>query len=163
MTVRQNCVAACLDTFANRAGLLDERAITDFAEQRREQFNIVTPTVHQQVGNLSGGNQQKVLLAMWMGVRPQFLIIDEPTRGVDVGARSEIYHRLRDLSARGVGILMISSDLPEILGLSDRVLVMRGGRIVREFEAKDASEENIIAYATGLGVCEDDQEQPDLK
>lgn len=163
MTVRQNCVAACLDAFTNRAGLMDEKAITGFAEQRRAQFNIVTPTVHQQVGNLSGGNQQKVLLAMWMGVRPVFLIIDEPTRGVDVGARSEIYHRLRDLAASGVGILMISSDLPEILGLSDRVLVMRGGRIVREFEAKDASEENIIAYATGLGVCEDDEEQPDLK
>ena len=163
MTVRQNCVATCLDTFANRAGLMDEKAVTDFAEQRRAQFNIITPTIRQEVGNLSGGNQQKVLLAMWMGVQPEFLIIDEPTRGVDVGARSEIYHRLRDLSARGVGILMISSDLPEILGLSDRILVMRSGRIVREFAAEEASEQNIIAQATGLGVCEDDRQQPDLK
>ena len=152
MTVRDNCAAPSLSCFATPRGLMDERAMTDFAEYQRVQFNIATPSTRQRVGNLSGGNQQKVLLAMWMGVKPRVLIVDEPTRGVDVGARSDIYHRLRELAATGVGILLISSDLPEILGLSDRVLVMRNGRMAGEFTRGQATEENIIACASGLAA-----------
>jgi ABC-type sugar transport system ATPase subunit len=88
---------------------------------------------------------------MWMGIRPRVLIVDEPTRGVDVGARSEIYALLRELAASGVGIVMISSDLLEILGLSDRILVMRGGRIAGEFTSQQATEEKVIAVASGVG------------
>ncbi|MHC4198757.1 MAG: sugar ABC transporter ATP-binding protein [Planctomycetota bacterium] len=161
MAVRENCVAANLGAFSSRMGLVDEEAVTDFARRCREDFNIVTPGLDQKVVNLSGGNQQKVLLSMWMAVRPKLLIVDEPTRGVDVGARSEIYHRLRELAASGVGILMISSDLPEILGLSDRVLVMRNGRLVRELTSEEASEENVISHATGLGMSDRDDGQDD--
>jgi len=92
-----------------------------------------------------------VLLAMWMGIRPRVLVVDEPTRGVDVGARSEIYALLRALAATGVGILMISSDLLEVLGLTDRIVVMRGGRIAGEFSRAQATEEKIIACASGVG------------
>jgi ABC-type sugar transport system ATPase subunit len=152
MTVRDNCAASSLSCFATSRGLMDEQAMTDFAEYQRVQFDIATPSTRQRVGNLSGGNQQKVLLAMWMGVKPRVLIVDEPTRGVDVGARSDIYHRLRELAATGVGILLISSDLPELLGLSDRILVMRGGRLAGEFARDQATEEGIIACASGIGA-----------
>jgi ABC-type sugar transport system ATPase subunit len=152
MAVRDNCVAPSLGAFATASGLLREQAMNDFAETMKKRLNIVTPTIRQQVRNLSGGNQQKVLLAEWMEIEPRVLILDEPTRGVDVGARSEIYALLRQLAASGVGILMISSDLPEILGLSDRVLVMREGRIAGEFLREQASEEALLACATGLGA-----------
>ena len=150
MTVRDNCVAASLDRFAGRMDWMSDRAVNRFAEDCRREFNILTPGIRQKVGNLSGGNQQKVLLAMWMGIRPRVLIVDEPTRGVDVGARSEIYASLRRLAAEGVGIIMISSDLLEILGLSDRILVMRTGRVAGEFSAAEATEEKIIACAAGV-------------
>ncbi|MHC4474444.1 MAG: sugar ABC transporter ATP-binding protein [Planctomycetota bacterium] len=148
MTIRENCAAPSLSCFVNRLGLVDERAVSEFAEVSRIRFNIVTPSVRQQVANLSGGNQQKVLLSMWMGIQPQLLIVDEPTRGIDVGAKSEIYHILRELAVQGVAIIMISSDLLEILGLSDRILVMRNGRLVGEFTSDQATEENIIACAS---------------
>jgi ABC-type sugar transport system ATPase subunit len=148
MAVRANCVAASLPRFA-RSGLMAEAAVEAFGAQCVADYGIVTPSLGQRVRHLSGGNQQKVLLALWMATEPRLLIVDEPTRGVDVGARSEIYHRLRELAGRGVGILMISSDLPEVLGLSDRVLVMRAGRIARQFAAAEATEEAIIAAAVG--------------
>lgn len=150
MTVRDNCVAPGLGTFAGRTGWLDDRRIDATAERHRQVFSIASPSIRQQVGNLSGGNQQKVLLAMWMGIGPKVLIVDEPTRGVDVGARCDIYTSLRALAATGVGIVMISSDLQEILGLSDRVLVMRGGRLMADMAIAEASEEKIIAIAAGV-------------
>ena len=126
----------------------DDR-IDDYAVACRQRSNIVAPDVHQLVGRLSGGNQQKVLLAAWIGLEQRVLIADEPTRGVDVGARLEIYAQLRELAARGAAVLLISSDLQEILGLSDRILVMRAGRIVARFAREEASEEKIIAAALG--------------
>jgi ABC-type sugar transport system ATPase subunit len=151
MSVRANCIAPGLGRFAGGWGLMDERRVDQFAEASRTRFDIVTPSIGQTVRNLSGGNQQKVLLAMWMGITPKVLIADEPTRGVDVGAKSEIYALLRQLAATGVGIILISSDLLEILGLSDRILVMRQGRIAGEFLREDATEENIVACAAGVG------------
>jgi ABC-type sugar transport system ATPase subunit len=118
--------------------------------EARRRFNIATPSVRKLVGQLSGGNQQKVLLAMWTGARPKVLIVDEPTRGVDVGAKSEIYRLLRELAASGIGIVMISSELQEILGMSDRILVMRNHRLVAEFNREEATEEKVILAATGL-------------
>ena len=150
MSVRENCVAPVLASFADRWGLMNERAVTALARRNRTEFGIVTPSVDQEVGNLSGGNQQKVLLSMWIGAGPRFLIADEPTRGVDVGAKNEIYRRLRALAAEGVGILLISSELPEVLGLSDRILVMRAGRLAGRFEADRTTEEELIACATGM-------------
>jgi ABC-type sugar transport system ATPase subunit len=151
MTVRDNCIAPSLARFAGRLGMMDERRASAFAEAGRSRFGIVTPSTGQAVRNLSGGNQQKVLLAMWMGIAPKVLIADEPTRGVDVGAKSEIYRLLRQLAATGVGIILISSDLLEILGLADRILVMRQGRIAGEFARSEATEENVIACASGVG------------
>jgi ABC-type sugar transport system ATPase subunit len=151
MSVRDNCIAPGLARFAGRLGLMDERRIGEFAEAARSRFDIVTPSIGQTVRNLSGGNQQKLLLAMWMGVAPQVLIADEPTRGVDVGAKSEIYRLLRQLAATGVGIILISSDLLEVLGLADRILVMRQGCIAGEFLRENATEENVVACAAGVG------------
>ena len=152
MSVQDNCVAPTLRTYANRMGLLSARRISSAALSARRRFRIATPSVGKLVGELSGGNQQKVLLAMWTNARPKVLIVDEPTKGVDVGAKSEIYRLLRDLARSGIGIVMISSELQEILGLSDRIKVMRRGRFVAEFSRETASEEKIILAATGLGT-----------
>lgn len=113
-----------------------------------DELRIVTPGVHQIVGNLSGGNQQKVLLAKWLAMEPRLLIVDEPTRGVDVGARSEIYRLLRALAARGVALLVVSSELPEVLALADRIVVMAEGRTVGELKGEGATEEQVLRLAT---------------
>jgi len=98
---------------------------------------------------MSGGNQQKVILARWLSVDTKILIMDEPTRGIDVGSKAEIYQIMADLADQGVAILMISSELPEVLGMSDRVMVMREGRIVKELSREQASEEVVMQYAVG--------------
>jgi ribose transport system ATP-binding protein/rhamnose transport system ATP-binding protein len=113
-----------------------------------DELRIVTPGVRQIVGNLSGGNQQKVLLAKWLAMEPRLLIVDEPTRGVDVGARSEIYRLLRALAAKGVALLVVSSELPEVLALADRIVVMAEGRTVGELEGERATEEQVLRLAT---------------
>jgi ribose transport system ATP-binding protein len=99
-------------------------------------------------GNLSGGNQQKVVIAKWLMARPKVIVFDEPTRGIDVGAKAEIYTRIREISRQGVGIIMASSDLPELLGMSDRILVMHEGRLAGELSRAEASEEAIMHIAT---------------
>lgn len=113
-----------------------------------DELRIATPSLGQLVGNLSGGNQQKVLLAKWLAVEPQLLIVDEPTRGVDVGARSEIYRLLRTLAARGVALVVVSSDLPEVLALADRIIVMAEGNTVGELPGDTATEEQVLRLAT---------------
>lgn len=115
------------------------------AEEYRDKLRTKTPTVEQQVGNLSGGNQQKVLLAKWMFSNPDVMILDEPTRGIDVGAKYEIYCIINNLAAEGKSILMISSELPEILGMSDRIYIMNAGKLIGEMDAKDATQEKIMA------------------
>jgi ABC-type sugar transport system ATPase subunit len=150
MSIQDNCVAPTLSAYANRFGFISDRRIGSAALAACNRFNIATTNVQKLVGQLSGGNQQKVLLAMWTGARPKVLIVDEPTRGVDVGAKSEIYRLLRVLAASGIGIIMISSELQEILGMSDRIIVMRNERFVAEFSREEASEEKLILAATGL-------------
>ena len=112
-------------------------------------MRVKTTDIYQEVGSLSGGNQQKVVLAKWVGAGTQVLILDEPTRGVDVGAKREIYLLMKELADRGVGIIMVSSDLPEIIGISDRVLVVHEGRINGELYKEELTEEKIMTYATG--------------
>jgi ABC-type sugar transport system ATPase subunit len=150
MSIQDNCVAPTLRSYANRLGFISDRQISSAGLAARQRFNIATPSVRKLVGQLSGGNQQKVLLAMWTGASPRVLIVDEPTRGVDVGAKAEIYKLLRELATSGIGIVMISSELQEILGMSDRIVVMRNHRIVAEFTRENASEEKVILAATGL-------------
>jgi D-xylose transport system ATP-binding protein len=123
----------------------DEVAI---AEGYVRDLRIKTPDVAAQVKNLSGGNQQKVVLAKWMLTKPKVLFLDEPTRGIDVGARAEIYKIVGEMAKQGVGVVMVSSELPEVLGLSDRVLVLCGGRLTGEFSRDEATQERIMAAAT---------------
>ena len=128
-------------------GFLSRSKEQEIVDQSRNQLSIAMASGSQEVQYLSGGNQQKVVLAKWLQTRPEIIIMDEPTRGVDVGAKFEIYQLMRHLNQEGIGILMISSELTEILGLSDRILVMREGRIVAELVPSETSEEQIIEYA----------------
>ena len=152
--LKSNMVANHLKDFVGKLDFLRRRGMDEFAAKNVSEFRIVTPGILQLVNNLSGGNQQKVLVATWFGIQPKFLIVDEPTRGVDVGAKSDIYRSLRQLAARGVGILLISSDLPEVIGVSDRVYVMREGRLAGELEDIDITEETIIGLAAGLQTAD---------
>ncbi len=128
-----------------RWGVIDEARETEVAEGYRASLRIRTPSVHQKVVNLSGGNQQKVALAKWLFAGPEVLILDEPTRGIDVGAKYEIYGIINELSAAGKAILMISSEMPELLGMCDRICVMNEGVFVGEFPAAEASQERIMS------------------
>jgi len=121
------------------------------AERQKARLNIRTPAVSTAVGSLSGGNQQKVVLAKWLAMRPRVLIFDEPTRGIDVGAKNEIYEMLRRLADSGVAILMISSDMEEVIGVSDRIAVMHEGRISGFLERSQFSEQNVLKLAVGHG------------
>lgn len=113
-------------------------------------LTVKAASVETPVGTLSGGNQQKVVLARWLARRPKVLILDEPTRGVDVGAKAEIYRLVRQVAAEGVAVIVISSELPEVLGLADRVLVMREGHLVGELAGDEADEQQVMALATGV-------------
>jgi ribose transport system ATP-binding protein len=125
-------------------------------QQQIENLEVKTPGLGQQVGFLSGGNQQKVVLAKWLCSGPRLIIMDEPTRGIDVGTKAEIYQLMRALANKGTGIIMISSELTEIIGMSDRILVMSRGRIAGELSREEATEERILTLAVGetLGVAE---------
>jgi len=148
MPVRENVTLAELDRLS---ALGFVRRDLERAEVRRavDNLHIRTPSIEQLVRNLSGGNQQKVVLAKWLLPRSRVLFFDEPTRGIDVGAKVEIYQIMNDLARQGVAMVMISSELPEALGMSDRLLVMREGRIAVELARGQATQETIMAYATG--------------
>ena len=148
-SVKNNMISNHLKDFS-KLGFVSDNLVNENGHSCIDSFCIVTPGADQVVGNLSGGNQQKVLLATWFGIKPRLLIVDEPTRGVDVGAKSDIYSLLRELAKTGTAIMVISSDLPEVMGISDRIIVMKDGKIVGEVKQGDASEELIIAMATGV-------------
>ena len=148
LSVREN---VCLPSVGrwSRAGIVQTSREVAAADQRIGELRIKTPSALQRVVNLSGGNQQKVVLAKWLCTEADILIFDEPTRGIDVGSKVEIYQLINQLAARGAAILMISSELPEILGMSDRILVMHAGRIAGEFAAGEATQEKLLAAALG--------------
>ncbi len=143
-TIRRNTILANLGAVANR-GVVDEARETEVAEGYRRALRIRTPSVFQKVMNLSGGNQQKVVLAKWLFTDPDVLILDEPTRGIDVGAKYEIYNIINELSAAGKAVIMISSEMPELLGMCDRIHVMNQGSFVGELAAADASQQAIMS------------------
>ena len=143
-TIQRNITMANLEEVA-RGQVLNESAETRVAEEYRKALNIRTPGVFQKVMNLSGGNQQKVVIAKWLFAKPEVLILDEPTRGIDVGAKFEIYGIINDLSKQGKGVIMISSEMPELLGMCDRIYVMNEGAFVGELSAEDASQERIMS------------------
>ncbi len=148
MGVNINVVMAVLRRLT-RWGLIRHGQAEQISADLVERLDIRTPSLTQRVRNLSGGNQQKVVIAKWLTLQPRVLILDEPTRGIDVGAKAEIYRLMNDLAAQGVGILMISSELPEVLGVSDRVLVMHEGRLSGEFDPRTATQDDIMGAATG--------------
>jgi putative multiple sugar transport system ATP-binding protein len=145
--VKQNITLANLKQISHR-GVVDSNAEVKLVNEYKEALNIKTPTIEQTVGNLSGGNQQKVSIGKWLFVKPDVLILDEPTRGIDVGAKFEIYTIMNRLVEQGLSILMISSELPEVLGMSDRVYVVSSGRITGELPVEDATQEKIMHLAT---------------
>jgi len=145
--VKQNITLANLLEIAER-GIVNDNAEIQVATEYKSSLNIKTPSIEQKVGNLSGGNQQKVCLGKWLFVKPDILILDEPTRGIDVGAKYEIYTIMTRLVQQGMSILMISSELPEILGMSDRVYVVSAGRIKGEMPIEEATQEKIMTLAT---------------
>ena len=142
--IRVNTTLANMDGVSNK-GIIDTDKEYQVAVEYKEKLRTKTPSVEQNVGNLSGGNQQKVLLAKWMFTDPDILILDEPTRGIDVGAKYEIYCIINDLVAAGKSVVMISSELPEVIGMSDRIYVMNEGKFVGEMPASEATQESIMA------------------
>ena len=145
--VKQNVTLANLRALAHN-GVVDANAEAKVAEEYRSALSIKTPSINQKVLNLSGGNQQKVSIAKWLFVKPKVLILDEPTRGIDVGAKYEIYTLMNELVDQGMSIVMISSELPEILGMSDRVYIVSTGRITGELPVAEATQEKIMQLAT---------------
>lgn len=151
MSIAANIISARFKQVAEK-GFIENTAIKKLASVFKEKLNIITPSIEQKVLNLSGGNQQKVVLAKWLAIAPNVFLVDEPTHGVDVGAKAEIYAILRALAAKGTGILLISSELPELLTLCDRILVMTNGTLSAELSREEATEQEIMHYASGTKV-----------
>jgi ribose transport system ATP-binding protein len=148
LSVKENLCLASVDKFS-RWGLMNAQEEQQAADRYVKDLRIKTPSLNQKVVYLSGGNQQKVVLSKWLCCKSQVFIFDEPTRGVDVGAKAEIYQLMNSLTASGVAIIMISSEMLEVLGMSDRILVMRGGRITGEFSAEEATQERVLQCSLG--------------
>lgn len=149
MSITSNITLPMLSRYLNRLGLVRTRQEGATAESFRKRLSIRTPSVLSPVAKLSGGNQQKVMLSKWLNSSPRLLILDEPTRGIDVGAKAEVHHMIGELAEQGIAVIMISSDLPEVLGMSDRILVMREGRQMAILERAEATEEKVMAAAHG--------------
>ena len=148
LSVRDNITAAALPRYSPR-GVLRVGEMRKDSEDQREKLRIKTPSLSQLIKNLSGGNQQKALISRWLLTVPDVLMIDEPTRGIDVGAKSEIHRLMSMLAQEGKAIIMVSSELPEVLGMSDRILVMHEGRISGELSREEANQESVMHLATG--------------
>ncbi|HTJ91957.1 MAG TPA: sugar ABC transporter ATP-binding protein [Pararobbsia sp.] len=148
-SIAQNVTMASFARSGSRFGILSEQYERDETDRAIARMKIKAAGPHQAVGNLSGGNQQKVVLSKWLAIQPRLLILDEPTRGVDVGAKFEIYNVIRELASAGTAIVLVSSELPEAIAMSDRLVVMREKRIVQQFDTADLTQETVMSYATG--------------
>lgn len=147
-SVRENMVLPSISGFTKK-GIISTQSEKLFVDALIKRLQIKTHSAETAAGNLSGGNQQKVVIAKWIGIGPKLLILDEPTRGVDVGAKREIYQLMNELTGHGVAIIMVSSELPEVLGMSDRIVVVHEGRITGELNKAEATQEKIMTLATG--------------
>jgi len=147
-SVSDNLAAAALERFT-RVGLIDGRAMRIAAERTLSRFHVRAPSLDAEAGRLSGGNQQKLMLSKWLEIDPAIVVMNEPTKGVDVESKHEIHHEIRTLRAAGKALLIVSSDLPELLALTDRIIVMREGRVVGALETRSTSEEQIMGLASG--------------
>jgi inositol transport system ATP-binding protein len=151
--VRDNMVIANMKQYG-RGIFIDFRKIASDCEKMRDQLRIKTPSLKQLIKYLSGGNQQKVLISRWLLTEPSILILDEPTRGIDVGAKAEVHRLMSELTRQGKTIIMISSELPEILGMSDRIMVMHEGEKIGELGRAEATPEKILRLATGMSLAQ---------
>lgn len=151
LSVRDNIVISNINEYIH-FGLINQKEVSEVSSKQKDLLDIKTPYLHQLVMNLSGGNQQKVLVARWLLTNPDILILDEPTRGIDVGAKAEIHKIMTSLVKQGKSIIMVSSELPEILGMSDRIVVMHEGRKSGELLHSEATQEKILHLATGEGL-----------
>jgi rhamnose transport system ATP-binding protein len=149
MSIATNISLPMLHQYTNRLGLVQRQEERKTAETFRERLTIRTPSVRNAANTLSGGNQQKVVLSKWLNTRPRLLILDEPTRGIDVGAKAEVHQIIDELAQQGLGIIMISSDLPEVLAMSDRIVVMREGRQMAVLPRSEATQERVMTAAMG--------------
>ena len=149
LSIQQNISVTDFKSISGRFGFINKEKENSNVQSLIEKLNIKTPSAEIPVKNLSGGNQQKVALAKWLSIDSKVILIDEPTRGVDVGAKVEIYHLINEVAKKGVGVIVISSDMPEIMGIADRILVMHEGTIYGELFKEKFSEENILRYAIG--------------
>lgn len=148
MSVANNITLASMDKVSNNLGIIDSKMERTKSQKIVSELRIKTPSLNQKAGNLSGGNQQKIVVGKWLLGKPQIFIFDEPTRGIDVGAKIEIYNVLNDLKQKGIGVIVVSSELPELLGISDRILVMCEGEIKANLKTLDTNQEEIMYYAT---------------
>ena len=149
MSCRDNTTLSTIDKMTGLGPLVSHAREIETFERYREKLAIKTPGWAQSVGNLSGGNQQKIVIAKWLETHPRVLILDEPTRGIDVGSKAEIHRLIRELARSGYAVLVISSEMPEVIGVSDRILAMYSGRIVREIDAAGATESELVQAITG--------------
>ena len=149
MSIASNISLPMLRRYLTRMGLIKQRDEIATAEEYRQRLSIRAPSVKVELEKLSGGNQQKVMLSKWLNADPKLLILDEPTRGIDVGAKAEVHQLINELAAQGLGIILISSDMPEIMAMSDRILVMREGRQMGIFDREEATQEIILTAAMG--------------
>jgi ABC-type sugar transport system ATPase subunit len=149
-SVSANITLATLDRYTTRLGTIDRPAELHDAAAMSERLDIKTPDLDTPVGNLSGGNQQKTMLAKWLNAKPRLLILDEPTRGIDVGAKADVHRFIDELARSGIAIILISSDLPEVLAMSDRVAVMREGSLRSVFDKSEATQERVMETAVGM-------------
>ncbi len=148
MSVKKNVSAAVLNKLTKR-GVINDNLENKNADEQIERMKVKTSSRYQLIGSLSGGNQQKAMIGKWMAVNPEIIIMDEPTRGIDVGAKSEIHFMLRELCNQGIGVILISSEMPEIIGLSDEVVVMHEGKCMGMVTGEDITEDNLILLASG--------------
>ncbi len=159
MSIASNISLPTLRKYLSKIGLVNQHEENATAEEYRQKLAIRTPSVQHEVGKLSGGNQQKVMLSKWLNTEPKLFILDEPTRGVDVGSKAEVHHIVNELAAQGLALIFISSDLPEVLTMSDRILVMREGRQMGIFDREDATQEKIMTAAMGQAQETDEHRQ----
>ena len=150
LSVDNNIMAVNWPLMRNKIGKLNLKKAAQVCKDQIKKFNVKTPSGNQLIANLSGGNQQKALIARWLYSNPEIIIVDEPTRGIDVGSKAEIHRLLSHLAAQGASVIMISSELPEVLGMSDRVVVMHEGHITGILNREDATQDIVMRYATGL-------------
>jgi inositol transport system ATP-binding protein len=148
LAVRENASITVLDRLLRWGGFVREDEERDLVEQYRQKLNIRMASQEQVVANLSGGNQQKVVIARWLALQPKVLIVDEPTRGIDVAAKAEVHSLLDQMARDGIAVIMISSELPEILAMSDRIITMREGRLTGEILRAEATEEKLMQMMT---------------